>query len=210
MSKEFRLDMPEHLPEKVVAMFDAVAELMQQDIDLSTLTVANITERAGIGKGTAYDYFDSKEEIIASAMIYRMHIVLDEVRAVLETKESFSQCTECLLQCIDDNVKGKAYIVRFATMLLDKSETSKRLHDLMRHQECKCCHPEMLIKSLVERGLENGELRKDLSVQYVTRILIAKLLSYAVFLIESTEPEEDKLQFKQFLYQGILDEFIAK
>lgn len=210
MGKEFKLNMPEELPEKVLLMFDAVAELLQQDIDLSTLTVANITEKAGIGKGTAYDYFDSKEEIIASAMMYKMHIVLDEVRQSLQSKTDFTQSVRCLLQCIDDSVKGKTYIVRFATILMNKSETGKRLRDLMGHKECKQCHPEMLVKALVEKGIAAGELRKDLSVSYMTRIMIAKMLAYAVFLVESKESEEEKMQFRTFLYQGILDEFLIK
>lgn len=210
MGKFVKTEMTEQLPEKVLNLFGAVSELIQQDADLSSLTVSNITEKAGIGKGTAYDYFDSKEEIIASAMIYQMHQVVDKVRSGLSSKETFPQCIEYLLLCIDENVKGKTYIVRFATLLMDKSETSKRLRELLGQRECKNCHPEMLMRSMIIKGIETGELKKDLSVQYMTRILVAKMLAYAVCLIESIESEEEKLHFRKCLYQGILDEFMTK
>ena len=61
--------MPELKP-KVKALYDAVLELLNENADVNALTVADITKRAGIGKGTAYDYFSCKEEIIAGAIIY--------------------------------------------------------------------------------------------------------------------------------------------
>ena len=67
------LQKPKSTPElkpKVKALYDAVLELLNENADVNTLTVSDITKRAGIGKGTAYDYFSCKEEIIAGAIIY--------------------------------------------------------------------------------------------------------------------------------------------
>ena len=49
--------------EKVQKMYEAISELVQEKKDVATLKVQDITSRAGIGKGTAYEYFSSKEEI---------------------------------------------------------------------------------------------------------------------------------------------------
>lgn len=210
MSKDSRIDIAGQLPEKVLSIFEAVSDLLEQDIDLSSLTVAVITEKAGIGKGTAYDYFDSKEEIIASAMIYQMHNVLEEVWSGLQSKGNFAESIEYLLQCIDDNVKGKSCIVRFATLLMDKSEIGKKLRSLLERQECNNCHPELFLKNIIARGVETGELRKELPVPYMVRMVISKLISYAVFLLDGKNTEEEKEQFKKYLYQGIIDEFLIK
>lgn len=56
--------------QKVLAMYQAVIEFINEGCDINTLKVADITGRAGIGKGTAYEYFSSKEEIISSAILY--------------------------------------------------------------------------------------------------------------------------------------------
>ena len=57
-------------PEKMKLMFDAVSELVKQNKGVSEITVREITSIAGIGKGTAYEYFASKEELIANALMY--------------------------------------------------------------------------------------------------------------------------------------------
>lgn len=54
----------ESYPPKVKAMYEAVLDLFASGRELSTLKVSEITARAGIGKGTAYEYFSSKEEMI--------------------------------------------------------------------------------------------------------------------------------------------------
>ena len=58
--------------DKIEKMYQAVIFLLDKGKDINSIKVADITERAGIGKGTAYEYFESKEEIIANAMKYNM------------------------------------------------------------------------------------------------------------------------------------------
>ena len=53
------------LSPKVKALYEAVEELIFENIDVKEIKVSDITERAGIGKGTAYEYFRNKEEIIS-------------------------------------------------------------------------------------------------------------------------------------------------
>ena len=63
MSKITGLEAPNQVPPKVTAMYRAVSTLLREDKDISEMSVSMITGLAGIGKGTAYEYFDSKEEI---------------------------------------------------------------------------------------------------------------------------------------------------
>ena len=44
----------EKLPQKVEMMFQAVIDMLNEGIDINTMKVQDITNRAGIGKGTAY------------------------------------------------------------------------------------------------------------------------------------------------------------
>lgn len=56
--------------QKEIRIFSGVLKLARQGADPSTLTARRIAEAAGMGKATIYDYFSSKEEIIAKALIY--------------------------------------------------------------------------------------------------------------------------------------------
>ena len=62
--------MKEKLSEKELALFQAVIDLIEEDADIHSIKVSDITNRAGIGKGTAYEYFSSKEEMVAKAIIW--------------------------------------------------------------------------------------------------------------------------------------------
>ncbi len=72
------------LKPKVRALYEAVLELLNENADISTMKVSDITSRAGIGKGTAYDS-KSKEEIIACAVMY------DARRQGMETREKLRE-----------------------------------------------------------------------------------------------------------------------
>ena len=53
-----------NLPEKKAAVFRAVLKLLRQGRPLGDLKVSEIAEAAGIGKGTVYEYFPSREELL--------------------------------------------------------------------------------------------------------------------------------------------------
>lgn len=67
-------------PQKVLALYQAVIEFINEGCDINTLKVADITGWAGIGKGTAYEYFSSKEEIISSAILYYVKVCFENCR----------------------------------------------------------------------------------------------------------------------------------
>ena len=49
------------LPEKVRLLYEAVLAMVTNGWDINRMKVSDITAQAGIGKGTAYEYFSSKE-----------------------------------------------------------------------------------------------------------------------------------------------------
>ena len=54
------LELDKEYPPKVKAMYEAVLELFASGREFGTLKVSEITAKAGIGKGTAYEYFSTK------------------------------------------------------------------------------------------------------------------------------------------------------
>ena len=67
------------LPEKVRLLYEAVLAMVTNGWDINRMKVSDITAQAGIGKGTAYEYFSSKEEIIANAVLYDVEMRLAHV-----------------------------------------------------------------------------------------------------------------------------------
>lgn len=79
--------------EKVQRMYEAVATFVEEERDLSTIKVSEITSRAGIGKGTAYEYFASKEELLVQATLWlcgrQMGQMIEEISKIEGFREKF-------------------------------------------------------------------------------------------------------------------------
>ena len=76
---------------KVLALYRGVLELLDEGADVNSIKVSDITAKAGIGKGTAYDYFKSREEIIACALLYDVEQKIEEEKEELDRHQGFSK-----------------------------------------------------------------------------------------------------------------------
>ena len=64
--------------------------------------------QAGIGKGTVYEYFTSREEIISKAMAYRLRGEADALSERVDKAEGFEQKLDTLLCFARDSVQAQA------------------------------------------------------------------------------------------------------
>lgn len=78
------------MPEKKAAVFRAVLHLLRQGRPLGDLKVSEIAEAAGIGKGTVYEYFPSREELLRDAMQYSRAQGFAELYEAISTAEGFA------------------------------------------------------------------------------------------------------------------------
>lgn len=90
-------------PEKVLRMYEAVHGFMIEGRDLVSVKVVDITSAAGIGKGTAYEYFSSKEEIITSAMAYEYKNKITELVARMFRQQGFKNRVMNVMDWICEN-----------------------------------------------------------------------------------------------------------
>ena len=106
--------------QKVLAMYQAVIEFINEGCDINTLKVADITGRAGIGKGTAYEYFSSKEEIISSAILYYVKVCFEKLQVISTDNRTFQQKINEVMDFIDEHVKEKQGVFFLIKMVLEE------------------------------------------------------------------------------------------
>lgn len=181
----------EELPEKVLLLYTAVAGLIEEGADVAELRVQEITERAGIGKGTAYDYFDSKEEIIVYAILFHMENMLQRLQQGIWEEKNFADRIRLSLERLDTQIMGEKCALRFVTMLFDTTQMGMLLRQALeeKKKEREMCEPLMAAEALVRKGIEDGELRGDMPVSYMTYSLLAKVVTYMVYLVSRGEKE---------------------
>lgn len=83
--------------EKELAIYQGVLRLLESGADIYALKASDIAAAAGIGKGTLYNYFSSKEEIILSTIRYTMEEHLRRLREAMDQKPDFSGKLHCAL-----------------------------------------------------------------------------------------------------------------
>ena len=125
MSKITGLEAPNQVPPKVTAMYRAVSTLLREDKDISEMSVSMITGLAGIGKGTAYEYFDSKEEIIVCALLYEIRTVTEQASHQIQTCPDLETQIHRMLLLVEEHSQCVDAIMAFLHLLTDHFQGGK-------------------------------------------------------------------------------------
>lgn len=212
MKKDF-LRGGEELSPKVKLLFTAVIDLLNEGADVNNLKISDITQKAGIGKGTAYDYFVSKEEVIGAGIIYYVGKFLADAEEVVSEIPSFEEGVNYLFDVLERNLDESGCFVRLVHLLMGSSPVSLYMQEAIRNGEVDM--PLILLDNMVKKGMENGELSKAYPIAYVVFTLCARILTYAALLDikEEERPvynrELDKKQIRELMIKGIMLEFGA-
>ncbi|HCX65416.1 MAG TPA: hypothetical protein DHN33_09425 [Eubacteriaceae bacterium] len=89
--------------EKETLIFEGVIHLLERGISPYTMKVSDIAQNASIGKGTIYEYFESKEEVIAKGLEYYAARMITDVRKDLARMDSFEEQFNRLLDLIEQH-----------------------------------------------------------------------------------------------------------
>lgn len=198
----------EKLSPKVKALYDAVIELIAADIDIKEMTVSDITGKAGIGKGTAYEYFSNKEEIISSALLYHIDRICSYVMEHLDEFADFKDMLHFILKCMDEEIVRSGCFIKFVHLLTDNGTVSRSLKKQI-HESSKegICMPDELIDRIITKGIEDGSIKSEFPRSYMKMALIAKLLSYAFYVSDGCMKKEyNQEQMQQMICDSLLKE----
>lgn len=194
---------------KVIALYGAVGALLKEGADASQLKVADIASRAGIGKGTTYDYFKSREELIVKAMLYQIAENLRAVWEKVDAEENFQNKVYTFLDQIFNSSCEENYLIR---QLLPLFSGGGNMPVRFREELKKCGPPiremrkitDLLYESAVREGLCSGAL----SEYYVRTAFFNLLISYGIYRHPGGCPEEemppDEEEVKKRLYENLI------
>lgn len=190
---------------KVLALYQAVLELLDEGADINAMKVSDITDRAGIGKGTAYDYFKSKEEIIASAVAYDMGMKVQTELSQLERCESFEEKVRRIFDWIALQHQEQKSFVRFLRLATQTCEVGKVLHEEMLKKQQEGCTPLLIIQKICQEGKEHGEIRAEIPSEAAGLRMISDITAFVMYLERQGQMKEtDAGWMKNFLCESLL------
>lgn len=192
-------------PAKVRLIYRAVYELMSEDCDMNNVRVSEITARAGIGKGTAYEYFQDKDEMVSYAIFYNMLREIGELRTVVLGQDTFRGKVYCILDNVEQNFAKRRDWFHYLDFYLHSMVTKQKTADKI----FKCRDLYEKVKAFAEnvsgQALKEKLILEAPNVFFLLHAFGTQLLGYVYYLehrqlLETISMEE----MKAFTYQSIL------
>lgn len=193
--------------EKVLAMYQAVCSLVEEGCDIYRMKVSDITTRAGIGKGTAYEYFRSKEELLERALKYdaavHMKLLSDNVKKQKSLKESM----ESTFTWMEKSISRRRFALQFLKLsqMGNKNEAIDENPMVKENMEFGIACFKDLMEIMVEQGCREGVISPDMPRNFAELSLMSQFLGYFTYLkVENPTNKEEIRQTKEFLYGNII------
>ena len=170
---------------KELAVYAAVLQLAGQGVDLASLRVQQIADAAGMGKGTLYEYFRSKEEILLGTIFYVARQELEYLEALAKNCESFTALSDASLQYIRELIDQRA-----ASYLMVASSSAPTTPSPCQGRElfaAELARLDALLRTYMEKGKACGQIRQDCDFGFFSYTVITACLSYAHALMAQSQ-----------------------
>ncbi|MCX4350560.1 MAG: TetR/AcrR family transcriptional regulator [Lachnospiraceae bacterium] len=172
------------LAPKVTATYQAVIDLLMEGVDVGSLTVSEITGRAGIGKGTAYDYFSSKEEMIAGALFYEIETSCRALYELLRQEETLYDKMNLILIKMDERVATIGCFVKVLHLMLDHSAVGCELRKKIQNKRPdQILLTDLIRKVVIEETKDIGKLSQP-DLIYLVMTILSRMICYAMYQLD--------------------------
>lgn len=164
--------------------------------------IEEVAAAAGIGKGTIYEYFRSKEDLLSAAVRYEMEELAEQIRRNIGGESTVRGKLKVIVETVMLRNEWKCY------RGLDINPANigsgmKDLRDLMMEQNARW---RRWIEEIIDAGVESGEIR-----QVDSRLFLGALMGTIIHLSQpwddpvwkSIPPEEISERVADFFLEGM-------
>ncbi|MFI6843530.1 TetR/AcrR family transcriptional regulator [Kitasatospora sp. NBC_00085] len=177
------------------AIFAGVEELMAAGTSLSELTIEGIATAAGVGKATIYRRWPNKEALLVD-MVSRLETPVPEPTGGSARDDLVSMIEYMRLRGL---AKRTRWVLKAA---LSQMQGLPELHSAYR--ERVIMPRRQLAREVIQRGIDEGELRSDLDEELLGDLLLGPIL-YRSILWDDSDLEDPELapRMVDALLQGL-------
>lgn len=166
-------------------ILDALQELLKQK-DIQTISVSEIAKTAGIGKGSIYYYFPSKDAIL-EAVIERNYEAPLKTAKNLAKQTNISPFTRMAMLFSACRNSSATFLSQRKAAPQDSAQEKSYLHQKYLNHLVSELKPELT--AIIEQGVASGDIHFDHPAALAEIVLIVLAVKLDNTLIPST-PEE--------------------
>ncbi|MBC8589604.1 TetR/AcrR family transcriptional regulator [Wansuia hejianensis] len=168
--------------EKEIAIFNGLIDLIKNGYNPYTIKVSDIAKSADVGKGTIYDYFDSKEEAISKAILYYMEKEVQASYLRIISKKTFKDKYYELLFIIKDSFENNLSIYNLLF-----SSGIREFYEHLVDKECSISRfthmANAVIKDLIDTGVKEGVIIIDKEdLYYLTMAVKGSIAGFSHYM----------------------------
>lgn len=173
-------------------ILDALRELLLND-NIRHISVSDIAKKAGIGKGSIYYYFSSKDEIL-DALIKRTYSGALDLAKELVQQTDLSIFTR-LSQITNACIAATRDFLRRSELVKEQSSTERLYDSAYIHQQFMkytIVDFKDIYKEIIQQEIDKGTIHVDSPAEVAEIILIVLTVKIDNILSPSTEEETAK------------------
>ncbi len=190
--------------EKRPLILEAATELFAEQ-GFAAVTVAEIADRAGIGKGTVYEYFSSKDELLFAVFEWMNEGIAQRIRDLLDgggaTRDRLRQLLALGAEITRDQVEMQAVVLDFWSA--SRGTRSEERYN----QACAATYRTYrnLVADVIRTGQTAGELRSDVDADAIAAVVVAAMdgLGIQIFFDRGIDPAATVRGFSEVLLAGL-------
>ena len=149
---------------------EARMQVMEQGY--ATMTIRSVAGACGVGVGTVYNYFPSKDMLVASFMLEDWQACIDEIGKCCEV----SMDPQAVLQCVYDELKS--FITEYSGLFQDADAGASFAKEFMqRHKLLRA----QIAQPLQKICMMQDKVAPELLAEFVAENMLTWTLSDKVF-----------------------------
>ncbi len=176
--------------EKRSRIYDAAAlEFAREGYEKAN--IKNIADRAGVSKGSLYDYFENKEDLYLDVCAHGIALSRENIDSIInEEKDFFHQISDIFNQGLSFIVKYPLYAQLYVNI---SSSGMEQFADRLTLAVEK--HTADYYKAAIRRGIDEGFIRPDLDVDMAAFLIN----SMYVMMMISVVSRHYRIRLREYL-----------
>jgi len=171
----------------------------------NSVTVAAIADRAGIGKGTVYEYFSSKDELLFAVFEWMNEGIFNRIHGLIEvggtTLERLNRLLDLGAQITREQMEMQAVVLDFWSASRG-TKVEERYN-----QACLTTFRayRRLVADVIREGQTAGEIRSEVDPEAVAAMVVAAMdgLGVQIFFDRELDPDSTVSGFGEVLLAGL-------
>lgn len=165
-------------------IFDSAEALFAQK-SFYDVKIEDIAKNAGVGKGTVYTYFKSKEELLLKAIVNKTEENQKELLSIINSNDSFMVRFHALFRSMYLFFKIKGPLIQQHMRICPKIATNKDERKMMMDKFKKGLE---ILSGFFKEGIDEGILIDSMTPRQFA-IVFQKMFDFNVFFTFYGDPE---------------------